>query len=29
MPVTYTLTDPQTSRSRNVVVTSTGRVSIQ
>jgi prepilin-type N-terminal cleavage/methylation domain-containing protein len=28
-PATYTLTDPRTGRSRNVVVTSTGRVSIQ
>lgn len=28
-PATYTLTDPRTNRSRNVVVTSTGRVSIQ
>lgn len=28
-PATYTVTDPRTGRSRNVVVTSTGRVSIQ
>lgn len=27
-PATYTLTDPRTGRSRNVVVTSTGRVSL-
>jgi type IV fimbrial biogenesis protein FimT len=28
-PATYSLTDPETGRSRNVVVTSTGRVTIQ
>lgn len=28
-PATYTVTDPRTNRSRSVVVTSTGRVSIQ
>ena len=27
-PATYTLTDPRTGRSRNVVVNSTGRVSL-